>query len=157
MKRNEKIDYSNTDIKLKSVEPLSPHNEAIYEVGKDMLKNSITTMRDFCNFMITISIGAIPIYLGLLEYILPENVGLPVSKLVLSFIPPFLFLVSALIFILGYFPQVDYFSLDIIEEVKKAHETTILKRKKFINCGVIIFLTGTVFAILSLLMHIIER
>lgn len=155
MKKNEKMGNSNTDVKLESVEPLSPHNEALYETGKDMLKSSISTARDFCKFMITVSIGAIPIYLGLLGFVLPEKVVLPASKLFLSVIPPFLFLISSIIFIIGYFPQVDYFSLDIIEEIKDAYEKTIQRRRKFINWGIIVFLAGSTVAILSIAIHII--
>jgi len=155
MKKNEKMGNSNTEVKLISVEPLSPHNEALYETGKDMLKSSINTARDFCKFMITVSTGAIPIYLGLLGFVLPEKVVLPASKLFLSAIPPFLFLISSIIFIIGYFPQVDYFSLNIIEEIKDAYEKTIQRRRKFINWGIIVFLAGSIFAILSIAIHII--
>jgi hypothetical protein len=105
--------------------------------------------------MIPVSTGAIPIYLGLLGFVLPEKVVLPASKLFLSVIPPFLFLISSIIFIIGYFPQVDYFSLDIIEEIKDAYEKTIQRRRKFINWGIIVFLAASTFAILSIAIHII--
>ena len=48
-----------------SVQSITPHNEAVYEAGKELLKNSPDTGRDFCKFMTTISIGAIPIYLSI--------------------------------------------------------------------------------------------
>lgn len=51
------------EIEIESAEPLSPHNEALYEAGKEMLKSSMTTGRDFCQFMITVSSGAIPTFL----------------------------------------------------------------------------------------------
>lgn len=154
MKKNKKP-VTRKELKLESVEPLSPHNEALYESGKDMLKSSISTAREFCKFMITISTGAIPIYLGLLEFVLPEEVVLPITRLTLSVIPPFLFLASAIIFILGYFPKSHRFSLDIIEEVRRAYEETILKRNKFINFGLVVFSVGTISAILSIMIHII--
>jgi len=154
MKRNKKI-TTNSEIKLVSVEPLSPHNEALYEAGKDMLKSSISTARDFCKFMITISTGAIPTYLALLKFVLPEEVVLPVIKLVLSVIPPFFFLISAMIFVFGYFPITHRFSLDIIEEIQGAYEETIAKRNKFIKYGFTVFLTGSISAILSIVMHTI--
>lgn len=152
--KNDKMG-SKVEIKLKSVEPLSPHNEALYETGKGMLKSSVSTARDFCKFMITVSTGAIPVYLGLLEFVLPENVVLPTGKLVLSVIPPFLFLASTVLFIMGYFPQVEYFSLDIIEETKTAYENTIMRRKKFINSGISVFLIGSIFGIISVVIHIV--
>jgi hypothetical protein len=150
------VESSKAKLEMESVGPLSPHNEALYETGKEMLKGSISTGRDFCKFMITVSTGAIPIYLGLLKFVLPENITLSLSKLFLSVVPPFFFLISAIVFILGYFPQVDYFSLDIINQIKQAYEKTVIKRKKFINFGIILFLIGTVFAIMSIVIHIIR-
>lgn len=153
---NKKESTTASKSEIESVGPLSPHNEALYEAGKDMLKSSVSTARDFCKFMITVSTSAIPIYLGLLKFVLPENITLTVSKLVLSVIPPFFFLISAIVFVLGYFPQVDYFSLDIVNEIKQAYEKTLEKRRKFINCGIALFMIGSILGILSIVIHIIE-
>ncbi|MDN5346232.1 MAG: hypothetical protein PWQ73_745 [Petrotoga sp.] len=154
-KNNKKIDKSvKPRMELNSVSVLSPHNEALYETGKEMLKGSLNTTRDFCKFMITVSMGAIPTYLALLEFVLDENITLPINEL-MSIVPPFFFLISAIIFIFGYFPQVDYFSLDIVEEIKQAYEKTVAKRKKLTNWGIFLFLVGSVFAILSITINII--
>jgi len=141
------------EIEIESAEPLSPHNEALYETGKEMLKSSITTARDFCQFMITLSTGAIPTYLVLLKFVLPEKVVLSVVSLVLSIIPPFVFLVSAIIFVFGYLPTTSRFSLDLIEEIKKTYEETIIRRKRIINIGLIVFLVGSISAILVIVTY----
>ena len=154
MKKNEKTKRNNK-IKLESVEPLSPHNEALYEAGKDVLKSSISTARDFCKFMITMSTGAIPTYLALLEFVLPEEIVLPVDRLVLSVIPPFIFLISAVIFTLGYLPATHHFSLDIVEEIRTMYQGMIVRRKKFIKYGIVVFLVGSISAIVSIIMQII--
>lgn len=155
MKQNNKMGSSEAKLEIESVGPLSPHNEALYEAGKEMLRSSVSTARDFCKFMVTVSTGAIPIYLALLKFVLPENITLPQTKSILSFIPPFLFLVSAFVFILGYFPQTHYFSLDIIDEVREAYERTVRRRGIFIICGTILFLVGSILAIVSVVTHII--
>jgi len=155
MKQNNKAESIKNRLEIESVGPLSPHNEALYETGKEMLKSSISTARDFCKFMITVSTGAIPIYLGLLKLVLPENTMLSLTELLLSTIPPFFFLIGAIVFTLGYFPQVDYFSLDIIDEIKRAYEKTVIKRRKFTICGTALFVIGTILAILSITIHII--
>jgi hypothetical protein len=141
---------NNNEIEIESAEPLSPHNEALYETGKEMLKSSITTGTDFCRFMITFSFGAIPTYLALLKFVLPEKVVLSIVGLILSLIPPFIFLVSAIIFVFGYLPTTSRFSLDIIEEIKGVYEETIMRRKRIIKIGLIVFLIGSTFAILSI-------
>jgi len=155
MKQNNETESTRDKIEIESIEPLSPHNEALYETGKDMLKSSISTARDFCKFMITISTGAIPIYLGLLKLVLPPNITLPRTDLLLSIFPAFFFLISALVFIFGYFPQVDYFSLDIIDEIRQAYEKTVAKRRKLSILGTSFFVVGTILAILSIAIHLI--
>jgi len=154
-KNNKKTDkIVKPRMELNSVSVLSPHNEALYETGKEMLKSSLNITRDFCKFMITVSMGAIPTYLGLLEFVLDENITLSINELMLI-VPPFFFLISAIIFIFGYFPQVDYFSLDIVEEIKQAYEKTVAKRKKLTNWGIFLFLVGSVLAILSITINIV--
>ena len=157
MMKKDKIEGFDAKIKFLSAEPLSPHTEVLYEVGKDMVKSSINTGNDFCKFMIPVSTGAIPIYLGLLKFVLPEDFTLPASKLVLSIVPPILFFVSAIIFILGYFPRVDRFSLEIVGGIERAYEKTVNRRGMFINCGIAVFLVGSAFAIFSIILHIIGR
>lgn len=153
MKQNNKMEDR---LKVESINPLSPHNEALYELGKEMLKSSITTARDFCKFMITICTGLIPIYLGLLKLVSPKNTTLPLTKLILFIIPPLFFLISVIVFILGYFPQTNYFSLDIIEEIKVTYEETVRKRRNFIIGGTVLFGGGTILAIIVILILIIR-
>ena len=134
------------EIEVELAEPLSPHNEVLYEASKEMLKSSMTTGRDFCQFMITVSTGAIPTYLALLKFVLPEKVVLPVVGLILSVIPPFVF---------GYLPTTSRFSLDIIEEIKGVYEETIMRRKRIINIGLSVFLVGSISAILSIVTYVL--
>ena len=135
--------------------PLSPHNRALYETGKDMMKNSISTSRDFCKFMITLSTGAIPIYFGLLKFVLPEDLTFTLNQKLLLSLSPFVFLISELIFILGYFPKVDSLSLDIIEEIMKSYEQTLSERRKYTNVGIILFFFGNLLSILAVIFLII--
>jgi hypothetical protein len=136
-----------SELSVVSAEPLSPHNEALYETGKDMLKKSIDTGRTFCQYMITVATGAIPLYLGLIGFVLPNEYQPQGLETILFSIPPFLFLVGALIFIFGYFPKTDYFSLDIIDEIKTAYEKTVKIRKRYIFWGTFIFTVGTILTI----------
>ena len=82
-----------------NVEPVevgevSPHNKAIYEAGKTILIDSIRTGREFCQSMIKISIGAIPIYLGILGFILPNDYSLGISSGLVMVLPAIMFLFS---------------------------------------------------------------
>lgn len=136
------------------VEAITPHNRALYEAGKTMLIDSIKTGRDFCQFMITLNTGAISVYLALLTFLLPKNYSLSLLNGALDAGPALLFLLSALIFAIGFFPTVDSFSLDIISEIERVWSTVTQRRKKFTTIGFGVFVTASVYAIIMVLVNI---
>lgn len=140
MKNKEKI-------KIERVEKITPHNEALYQSGKDLLVDSINSSKDFCKDMIKISISAIPVYIGLMKFILPENYYSIVSNNIYILFPTLLFLASSIIFIIGYLPKKVIFSLDIIEEIEAARKSILRRRTNYMIIGIILFFLGTVFTI----------
>ena len=138
-------------------EAVTPHNKAVYEAGKTILIDSIKTGRDFCQFMITTSTGAIPIYLAIIAFLLPKDYALGVIMGVVAAGPAVLFLIAAFIFALGYFPISDYFSLDITDEIEKARSRIINRRRNFALIGFIIFATATLYAIVVVIVNIGAR
>jgi hypothetical protein len=141
-------------IKVQEVSDLSPHSKAMYEAGKTLLVNSINTSRDFAKFMISVSTGAIPVYLGLLKFVLPENYTLGLWDGILAVTPAIVFLVASIVFTLAYFPTTDYFSLDIIEEIEKVHKTTIKRRNRYTTSGFVVFLCGNALGILVVTLNL---
>ena len=133
---------------------ITPHNKALYEAGKTLLIDSITTGREFCKFMISVSSGAIPIYLGLLKFVLPEHYSLSFKQGVLIIAPAFLFLFASVVFALGYYPQVGAFSLDIPQEIENERMKTIRKRRNLTWFGFIVFLAGNVWAIITVVSNL---
>src|SRR5438067_13809864 len=97
--------HDNPTPKIEDVQTLTPHNKALYEAGKTLLVESITVSRDFCKFMITLATSAIPIHLGLLKFVLPEHYVLSLRQGILASTPAVFFLLSAIIFTIGYYPQ----------------------------------------------------
>jgi hypothetical protein len=146
----------NQSIEVSQIVDTSPHNEAIYEAGKSLLIESITTGRDFCKFMITMSTSAIPIYLGLLKFVMPEKYTLTLNQGIYAVIPAIVFLISAIIFTVGYYPQAGNFSLDIIEEIEREREKTIRKRKNLTWIGFSFFLLGLLSMIFSTMTFMTE-
>jgi hypothetical protein len=143
-------------IEVTQIVDTSPHNEAIYEAGKSLLIESITTGRNFCKFMITMSTSAIPIYLGLLKFVMPEKYTLTFNQGIYAVIPAIVFLISAIIFTVGYYPQAGNFSLDIIEEIEREREKTIRKRKNLTWIGFSFFLLGLLSMIFSTMTFMTE-
>ena len=132
---------------------LSPHNQAIYEAGKALLNDSISTTHKFCESMITISLSAIPIYLGLLSLFLPKSSPLNLIHGIVAILPVVLFLLSTIIFVFGFMPVQVVFSLDVIEKIEDARNQIIRRRTNVSKVGFSVFIVGVCSAtIISLMM-----
>lgn len=118
---------------------VTPTNKAIYEAGKSMLIESISTGREFCKFMIGTSMSAIPIYLALLKFILPDKYIPTLYVGLLALIPPILFLAAGVVFLIGYFPQMGNASLDIPEEIEEERKKSVQRRYQLSMAGFSIF------------------
>jgi hypothetical protein len=134
-----------TDIEIEAVGELSPHNKALYEAGKSLLVESVGVGREFCKFMTTTSLSAIPVYLGLLKLILPTDNALKGSQLVLL-VPPIAFLIASVLFIIGYFPQRGSLSLDLPSEIEKERSAIIARRQTFAISGFCLFAAAVLYA-----------
>jgi uncharacterized membrane protein YhhN len=132
-------------VQADTVEDLSPHNKALYEAGKNLLVESVSVGREFCKFMTTTTLGAIPIYLALLKLVLPQDYVLQSRDEVLFLLPPVLFLVSSIVFILGYFPQRGHLSLDLPSEIEQERRKTIVRRQRYAAFAFIVFVVGVLY------------
>src|SRR2546427_6865884 len=130
-------------------QPVSPHNQALYEAGKQMLVDSISVGREFCKFMVGVSTGAIPLYLALLGLALPKDYRPPWWKGFLAIVPAAGFLVAAVVFALGVFPRTGTFSLDIVEQIETARSNAIRWRGTFSIIGFVIFGLAVLAAVLA--------
>ncbi len=140
--------------KVEAISPISPHSKAVYEAGKAMLVSSVETGRDFCKFMIGVSTGAIPIYIGLLNLILPDDFSPATYEAVSALIPAAAFLFASVTFAIGYFPQAGFACLDIIEEIEGELEVAIQKRRKAAFIGFAFFLAGLLLGLIVILMAV---
>lgn len=129
------------EIRVEAVQNLTPHNKALYEAGKKMLIDSVDIGREFCKFMTTTTLGAIPIYVALIKFVIPQDYVFKQTDLWL-FISPFAFLVASILFVLGYFPQKGSLALDLPDEIEKERSKTIERRQKYALWGFIIFCLG---------------
>ena len=137
-----------------TITSVSPHNKAVYEAGKKMLTDSIDVGRDFCKTMITISTGAIPIYISILKLIGVQKIGdisFTTAFGLLATSPCLLFLVASIVYILGYFPGRGEFSLDIIQEIDAARRRIIQRRMRLIILATVLFSLSVVLSFVTLL------
>jgi hypothetical protein len=144
---------SNQQYEVQEVGAVSPHSEALFEAGKAILRDSISSGREFCKSMIGTSMGAIPIYLGILTFLLPKNIKIEIGQGIVIIVPAIGFLIAATLFTLGYLPISHKFSLDLIEEIEAAFEKNIAYRKRCILSGMTIFIISTLFSMLAIIFN----
>jgi hypothetical protein len=138
---------SEGQIQVGEPQPVSPHEQALYEAGKEILIGSLAVGRDFCKFMVGVSTGAIPLYLGLLALALPKDYRPNWWKGIFAITPGAMFLVGAIVFAIGVFPRTSTFSLDIPEEIEQARSSAIRWRGTFASLGFIVFALAVVASI----------
>ena len=142
---------NNEPTRVVKVSPTTPHNEALFEAGKALLIQSIEIGRDFCKFMISICAGAIPVYLGLLKFVLPEPYTFTAWQKSFIAVALLLFAFALVVFVWGFFPQRGRFSLDIAEVIEEERRTTIRRRYACSWAGFLIFLAGVVVGALTVI------
>jgi hypothetical protein len=133
---------------------ITPHNAALYEAGKKLLIDSVSVSQEFCKFMIGSSSGAIPIYVGLLVLILPKTFAFHSLDGVLLVIPAFLFLVSSVVFTIGFLPDSSMVSLDLPNEIDAERLRTIRRRRRFYMIGLIIYCVAVASGILLCMQYL---
>lgn len=149
--RKTKTEEENVIIDVKDVGAVSPHSKALYDVGKELIRQSLTVGRDYCKLMITTSLSAIPIFLSIIAFSIPDNTALDISTKIYLIIPVALFLAASLIFTWGYFPVMESFSLEIIDEIEFIRSKTIRKRHILIRAGVAMFLIAILIACIMII------
>lgn len=142
------------EVKVVASSAISPHSKALYEAGKSILIDSLETGREFCKSMISISTGAIPIYLGILTIILPEKFTLGFAAGGLIALPAIGFLITSLLFVIGYLPVSGEISLDDVDEIDRERSRIISYRVKFIWSGFGLFFISTLGAIWAIIVNI---
>jgi len=151
------VQEEESNAQILEVSDVSPHSKAIYEAGKMLLTESINIGREFCKFMITTSVGAIPIYIGILTFLLPKDYQLGLLRSVLSVLPAVIFLVATTVFAVGYLPVTSQFSLDIIEEIERERSKAIRRRRILIGIGFSLFVIGILASIVIVAINLNSR
>lgn len=139
----------NIEVEPGSVAPLSLDEEAIIEAGRRLLTESIELSRDFAKQMITVSSGAIPIYIALLG--VADLRGRTSLTLLLVSLPSLVLLISTLFFVIALLPRQQLFSMQFINDVRDARDELLRVRRRWIKVGLTAFGLGVVSAIAALL------
>ena len=115
-------------IKVEDAKPLTPHTRAVVEAGERLLVESVETGREFCKSMISISLAAIPAYIGLLKLFIPKDRLISDIAGSVWLIPAGLFILSSTAFVFGYLPGRGVVSIDLPDEIEAAMKKSINRR-----------------------------
>lgn len=136
-------------VRLKGVQALTAHAKALSEAGAAMLVDSIEVGREFCKFMTTTALGAIPTYLALLALVTPKDYRAQSREELILLLPAFLFVVAAVLFVFGYFPRVTgHMCLDRPDEVSARRKEVVERRLTLSGWGFGLFCVAVVVGVL---------
>jgi len=96
-------------------------DEAMLEAGRKLFLNSVDDSRNYCQQMINVAIGAIPVYLAILKLWFPSDQVVPTRVNIFVVIPVLFFLPTTLSFMLGYLPlqyEINIGNLNSIEGLR---------------------------------------
>jgi len=123
---------------------LSNQDEILIEAGKAIILESISVGRDFCKFMVGFATGAVPVYLGLVKLFLPDTYEFAMIDRGLLAAPVLSFMISAGLFVLGYMPRSEPFSVDEIESIEEHRRSSITRRSRLSIAGFVVFALGII-------------
>ncbi len=132
---------------------LSPHDKALLKFGENLVVGSLDTIKDFAKTMITLVSGMFAVYFAILKFLGAEDVTKIGSKAIVGIVdvPPMLFVVSIIAFVLGVLPIYLRLSLNDPSSIRKVRLTLVGVKYAAVSAGVILFLLGMYFmSIISL-------
>lgn len=141
---------TNEEEAVAQAQPLTPHDEALLEAGRNLLVQSLTVSAEYCKTMIQTSFGAIPVYMTLLKFARSAEVagsGSGEGALLHAIAPAVLFLGAALAFVYGYFPESGDISLEDPRAIERARQDVMGHRAFWMWMGTGLLTGGTIWAI----------
>lgn len=129
-----------------AVEALTPHDEALLEAGKELLVESLSVGREFCKFMITTALSAVPVYVALLKLVFSDKYTLATTGQIWLMVPVAAFFLAAALFTVAYFPAKCTLELDIPESIDQARTSIIARRNRCSVLAFVILLVGMLIA-----------
>lgn len=136
---------------IAEVSSLTIQDEAMLETGRKLLLNSVDDLRNYCQQMINVAIGAIPIYLAILKLWFPNDEVAPARVSIFFAVPAFLFLLAMLSFSLGYLPQIYEINIGNLDSIEVARSNLMSYRAKWGLIGFSLFCLGIVVGIICIL------
>lgn len=122
----------------------APHERALFATAQAIMTSSTATASDFCKTMMTVSTGAIAVFLSLIKAVVAQNYVPSPSTADDIIANGILFLAASVIFALGYYPQLASFSADIPAQIDRARSRVLLIRTALSFLGFAVFVAAII-------------
>jgi hypothetical protein len=123
---------------------VAPAADWVDEELREWRKNTVATQRAFATTMLTTSSGGVAIYLALLKYLGWEQANFSAPLVVLTVLPPALFLLAAMAFALALRPSLSYIDRDEYAEFR-AHRIGEIHGR--VTAGIVLYVVALLLAI----------
>lgn len=130
---------------------ITPVGEALFETGKKIFGDSRSSLRDFSQFMTSISSAAIATYTGLIAFELPENVTFGTTQKIFLAAPALVLIFCIVLFVFIFQPKVGSLQLDALEDIMEKHQKIMNLRSNQIQMGMYLFIAAITFAIYNVI------
>ena len=123
-------------------ESLSPQARAFHELGIKLLEESLRAGREFAALMIKFAFGSVPVYIGLVQFLVPLSKDSDLDRRLYLTTPLGFFVAASVLFIISYLPQRGSISLDVVEDVKHGYRAATQSRRALNLLGTTLFIVG---------------
>jgi hypothetical protein len=124
------------------------------ETAKKARIDSLSTGREFSKSMISLSAGAIPVYLALLKLVLPDSFKFSSWGGLVTMLPAFLFLFGVILFAIAYYPPARGVDFDDDNDIVNFISFLMERRTRLNIAGLIVFVLGNALGILVIVFHL---
>ena len=94
--------------------------------------------------MVGTATGAVPPYLAVLKWFLPDHFHLTSREKPFAVVPVVAFMAAAVIFLYGYMPIKGKFSIDMLDQIEEQRIESISRRAGAIKWGFAMFMIGVI-------------
>jgi hypothetical protein len=107
---------------------LDSSDKALLEYGKNILINSVDTIKNFAQSMITLVSGLFAVYFALIEFLGITSLQTDQAAMIKDVIvfPPIFFILSLISFVVAVLPLPGKISLNILSDIERDRRLTLL-------------------------------
>jgi hypothetical protein len=148
VEKTEDMGQANDVIVIEEAQLLTPLDEALLDVGKDLIKESVNQSREFHKTMLgltaTFSTLMASFFVILAIGVTNTPLKLDTIQRIFLIVPVFLMLISSLFFALGYYPRSTNIAIEDLTEVAIIVENVLKNRKLFALLGLLSFILAII-------------